>query len=154
MVRSDFTGMPSLVGRRLPIQKELLLVVDTSGSMSDIALARVVPLLDELFRTFSKVHLVQIDTELVGQYLLKKNQPLPPFKGGGGTNFLPPLNRFLHDKPFVENLVIYTDGAVTDGKKVAEAFPNILWLLTPAPEGRREPWMGDSYLFLPQATEG
>lgn len=127
------------VGIYLPSTKkeklELSAVIDSSGSISQDALAEFKGLLISLIRTFSnvRVHVIVNDAEVHDHFELT-NATVGKFKmmkvhGGGGTNFIPAFEAIAKERPHTQVIVFLTDGYGTFPEQSPAS--KVIWMLQP-----------------------
>jgi len=113
---------------------KLGVLIDTSASVpiddNGIfeSLSGVQQLLDNDKNTI--VHLIQIDTQIREQRIIKKVKDIKRFtyRGGGGTNLLPALIEFKKLK--VDCVLVFTDGRFRDLHSFVQQMPKrIMWIL-------------------------
>ena len=135
--RSDII-LPSLMSRTLG---EIMLVIDTSGSMDNYEMAKVLPEMDAILREFRKAELnvLQFDTRITWE---KKFTSLDsPIKvkqwkwyGRGGTNFKCWIDRVRKDRP--KACIVLTDGHPCDGWFTDPQVPTLFLMTTDV----KAPW--------------
>jgi len=127
------------VGIYLPSTKkeelELSAVIDSSGSISQDALAEFKGLLINLIRTFNnvRVHIIVNDAEVHDHFELT-DATVGKFKkmvihGGGGTNFIPAFEAIAKERPHTRVVVFLTDGYGTFPEQPPAS--KIIWMLQP-----------------------
>jgi hypothetical protein len=124
---------PVLPSFRPALDSEILIIVDTSGSMGHEELERAFGLIRKATK-ISKVYVLNIDTEIKGKpipiekYKVKSSMR---FVGRGGTNFadLERLSQILtpEQKRNIKLVILFTDGLVFEFPKT-NPLPNAKWL--------------------------
>ena len=117
-------------GRAKRALGELVVVVDTSGSLPDEALTAILAEIGEIGR---EVHLERIvivphDSRIYAPIELEPGQPAPDrLPGGGGTLFAPVLEWIANEAPDAIGAVWITDGDAFDWDSVREPSVPVLW---------------------------
>jgi len=113
-------------------ETELVVAVDTSGSMGSVDLRKSVNEIFEILKhTRHKITIIECDAKLQRVYEIERPSDIRPvFKGMGGTKFSP-VFKYIREHDLRKALLVYfTDG---DGEEVLEEKPvnkNTLWILT------------------------
>ncbi len=113
-------------------ETELVVAVDTSGSMDSVDLRKSVNEIFEILKqTRHKVTIIECDAKLQRVYELERPSDIRTvFKGRGGTKFSP-VFKYIREHDLRNALLVYfTDGS---GEEVLEEKPvnkNTLWILT------------------------
>lgn len=121
-----------LRGRLPRYETELVVAVDTSGSMDNVALKKAVAEIFELVKhTRHKVTLIECDADLQRIYRLERPSDLRTvFKGRGGTAFSP-VFRYLRENNLRDALLVYfTDGQGETALSEKPVNKHTLWVLT------------------------
>lgn len=115
---------------------EMGVIADLSGSMfyNQSRMTEVCSELQEIINSvgFDKLHLLPMEHEAHEEHMvtLQGNEPIPwdMFKGGGGTDFAPPIDYFRSNHPGLTVCIFLTDG---EGpcETAPPPFP-LLWLVT------------------------
>jgi len=124
---------PVLPSFRPALDSEILIIVDTSGSMRHEELERAFGLIRKAAKV-SKVYVLNIDTEIkekpipIEKYRIKSSMR---FVGRGGTNFTDlerlPQILTLEQKKNIKLVILFTDGLVS-GFPGNNPLPNAKWL--------------------------
>lgn len=122
--RTDFQNMGSVHD----LVTNLLVAVDTSGSVSDYDLTKFYGIVNKFFRHgIENIDVIQFDAEISEKTKFSKAQPRFNIKGRGGTSFQIVVDYFLAN-PGYDGLVIFTDGCAPTpdlrGRRI-----KILWVL-------------------------
>ena len=113
-------------------ETQLVVAVDTSGSMDSVDLRKAVNEIFEMLKnTRHKVTIIECDAKLQRAYELERPSDMKTvFKGRGGTKFSP-VFKYIREHDLRNALLVYfTDGG---GEEVLEEKPvnkNTLWVLT------------------------
>ena len=113
-------------------ETELVVAVDTSGSMDSVDLRKAVNEIFEMLKsTRHKVTIIECDAKVQRAYELERPSDMKTvFKGRGGTKFSP-VFKYIREHDLPNALLVYfTDGG---GEEVLEEKPvnkNTLWVLT------------------------
>lgn len=113
-------------------ETELVVAVDTSGSMDSLDLRKAMNEIFEILKASRhKVTIIECDAALQRVYNLDRPSDMKAvFKGRGGTRFSPVFG-YIREKDLRNALLVYfTDGA---GEEVLDEKPvnkNTLWILT------------------------
>jgi predicted metal-dependent peptidase len=133
-----FSFMPSLYK---PEVGEVILIVDTSGSISKDDLALVAGCLQDILGMYSKgFTLLYVDAELAGVQEIGPDDPLKlEAKGGGGTDFRPGFDWIEKEGREPKAVIYITDGYCNSFPEVEPPFP-VLWMLNNRNESFKAPW--------------
>jgi predicted metal-dependent peptidase len=117
--------IPGLPGWSREIQSNIVVVLDTSGSIVGPLLSQFVAEVRNI-TALNGVDAVLMTADAQVQQIIQPGEPFPStFQGGGGTNFIPALKAA---EDFQPNCIIYlTDGDGTYPK--SSQYP-VLWALT------------------------
>jgi len=119
-----FIGMPGL---KFNPKHEILVAVDTSGSVSTDELANFYTELNFIHKAGVKITVAQCDADISN---VQKFNPkdVVSIHGRGGTDFDPPMEYLNKNKSKYTCLVYFTDGACTP-PRVKTTRP-VLWVIT------------------------
>lgn len=125
---------PELRGRMTDRQVEVVVFIDTSGSMSNTEISYVLGEVQNMIKDIrATVEVVLVDTKVNAVYNNLRDVSNVSIKGRGGTNFDPAF-QYLHQtgKTNRNTLAVYfTDGwGETEDKINRHGFDNIYWVLT------------------------
>lgn len=120
-------------GRRTKATGEIVLVLDTSGSIGqrtyDRFLSEAQAVLDDLKP--DKVHLLSVSHVVADAVTLEAGDTVPAkLKGGGGTRFKPAFDWVAEHAHDVDVMVYLTDGYSNDLKDITNVEFPLLWLST------------------------
>ena len=121
----------SQMGSRYERKANILIAVDSSGSISDEDFNKFFKAIGNFFFCgIEKLDLIFFDVSLKSTkpVTLKKNFKLSEIKGKGGTNFQAPFDFFMEHTEY-DGLILFTDG---EGAipSVGEKRKAVLWILT------------------------
>ncbi len=116
---------PGLKVRR---RHRVIVVVDTSGSMTDAILAAVFGEVHHLYRRGAEVTIVECDAEVQATWAYRGIRPTAA-AGGGGTAFDPALE-WANGRPQRPDALIYLTDGYAPPPQVRPRMPT-LWLITP-----------------------
>lgn len=116
---------PGLKVRR---RHRVIVVVDTSGSMTDAILAAVFAEVHHLYRRGAEVTIVECDAAVQATWAYRGIRPTAA-AGGGGTAFDPAL-QWANDQPQRPDALIYLTDGYAHPPQVKPRMPT-LWLITP-----------------------
>lgn len=110
--------------------------IDTSGSVSDAAVFRLVAEVQDALRLHPQmnVRLFYFDTRLYGPHVLKPGSSVPPIQGRGGTDFTP----FFKASERATLRLIFTDGRANF--PAAPRQGSTLWVYTPGTTAHAPPF--------------
>ena len=116
--------------RHTPLQPHVVVIADSSGSVSDKAFTATLSEVDAMRRrTNAKVTLMVADTEVISVTEIKRLADVPKisFVGRGGTSFVQPLQRAVEEKA---DIIIY----ITDlmGEFPASCPVPVIWTIVPS----------------------
>jgi len=103
----------------------ILAAIDTSGSMTDETLAAISRELEFLTRDH-RVVVAECDCKIQAVY---RYRPIVCVKGGGGTDFRPPLECVFLRKHTVDLVIYFTDGWGPAPEN--RPYVPVIWVLTP-----------------------
>ena len=120
-------------GRRTKATGEIVLVIDSSGSIGqhtyDRFLSEAQAVLDDLKP--EKLHLLSVSHVVADDLTLEVGDTVPPkLKGGGGTKFKPAFDWVAKHAHDVDVMVYLTDGYSNDLKDITNVEFPLLWLST------------------------
>ena len=124
----------SQMGSRYERKANILVAVDTSGSISDENFSKFFKAINNFFFCgIEKLDAIFFDVALKKSrpLTLKKRFKLSEIQGKGGTNFQVPVDFFL-EHPEYDGLIIFTDGEASPPSLYGKKRP-ILWILTDRP---------------------
>ena len=129
------TGSYEIAGKRIREKLSLLLVIDTSGSMSTKELELFRGLIKNVQRELNpEIFIMHCDAEVQKVETLR-GQIIPcDFQGRGGTDFSPAFHeaKKLRIKP--DGVIFFTDGCGALEEGIADAF-RVIWVITPGNNG-------------------
>jgi predicted metal-dependent peptidase len=109
---------------------ELVVVVDTSGSLGDAALRRILGEIGEIGREIKidRITLLPHDHQVYTPIEIEAGQPVPDsLPGGGGTEFAPVLRWIEDNAADTVGVVWITDGDTSDWSSCAAPTVPVLW---------------------------
>lgn len=124
------TGMVC-AGRESKAAGELVVVIDTSGSIYDDLLTMFLDTVEEFLNEVKPrvLHLVSADYRVRETYELREGDIIPrKLKGGGGTAFVPSFEWAEENVPHCDGLVYITDGATYDLQDIHEPDFPVFWV--------------------------
>jgi predicted metal-dependent peptidase len=131
----------------------VLLAVDTSGSINQRAVDVFLSEVRGILRAYPHLRcdLYYADTELYGPHRMTPSSPIPPIKGGGGTDFRPFFARIpSYRPPWQPSVAIYlTDGYGTFPERQPRC--PVLWAVTPGGRALDHFPFGRAVRLLPSA---
>jgi predicted metal-dependent peptidase len=120
---------PEHLGRRRTHELSMVVVIDTSASMSDNILKELDAELKAICQRNARITVIHADCNVakIEQYEPRHN--LEKFFGRGGTDFNPAFKAITQMRPLPHLAVYFTDGA---GTPMQEDYGvDTLWVLTP-----------------------
>lgn len=138
---------PDAAGNRRRKKSNILVAIDTSGSVS-------MPEYREFFgqiKILSQVadfHVVECDTNICHEYDYKGREN-GTLHGGGGTSFQPPIDMFIANRKTYNALVYFTDGKSDIPKNTPK---DTLWVISSKGRRDRDRYRinGASVVFIPK----
>ena len=106
---------------------EIMIAIDTSGSIEQDSLSLFFKELFHIWRNGAEVMVVECDFTIRRKYLYK-GQVVQYALGKGGTNFNPPL-QYANEEYMPDALIYFTDGHAPP-PKIKSRSP-ILWIVSP-----------------------
>jgi predicted metal-dependent peptidase len=113
-------------GIKIKKKNRILVAIDTSGSIIEEELREFFSEIYHIWRQGAEVLIVECDAAIQQKYLYKGNTP-KTVKGGGGTDFTPPI-KYANEEFHPDAIIYFTDG-YADVPKVKSRCA-IMWLLT------------------------
>lgn len=131
--------------------KDLLIFIDSSGSISDKQINIFLTELLEITNSFNSIEckLGFFDSKLYKMYKLSTAEEITKIKsiGGGGTDCKECFNYAKNNKNDVSGIIIFTDGYLDFyNEKVSNGIP-VLWIITS--KDIEAPWGLSAYLEIP-----
>lgn len=120
-----YSGLPGLKRKRT---KNILVAIDTSGSVSSKELEAFLVEINGLLRSNVQITIIQVDTEISDICHIKKSV-INEFeiKGRGGTSFQPAIDYYQDNFREYNGLIYFTDGYASVPNSHTN---NILWVFT------------------------
>lgn len=118
-------------GEKSDYQGETHWLQDTSGSMSPSHIGACYVVGEKIRRKGILLTVYEFDGAFIREYPF---MGVPPqVKGGGGTMIQSTFDYIRKNKPWVKDVVVFTDGGIGDlGEEMPEGFRNVIWIV---PEG-------------------
>jgi predicted metal-dependent peptidase len=113
-------------GTRIKKRTNLVVVIDTSGSISPPDLSRFLSEVDRIWRAGADVEIVEAD-DCVNRISQYRGHPIGELQGGGGTDFDPAI-RYASERALLDGVIYFTDG---EGSLSLTCRKPVLWLITP-----------------------
>lgn len=136
-----FTGS---AGSQHKKRANVLVAIDTSGSVSDRELREFVSELTYMHKTGTRIHVLECDARIQREYDFKPGC-ITGVAGRGGTRFEPVIDYYKDHYREYETLIYLTDGGASLGFTVPQN--NMLWVISSA--GMRQDYPGKA-LYIPQ----
>jgi predicted metal-dependent peptidase len=117
-----------------------VIVMDTSGSISDEQLDQAVAEVNGILRTLriiDRVTVLAVDAEVRAVWTMSRRMSQREFPGGGGTKMEVGVAEAMRHKP--ELIIVITDG-LTDWPKRSPGVPVVICLIDPKHYGDRWRW--------------
>jgi predicted metal-dependent peptidase len=118
-----FYGNPAL---KIKLKKSTLVAIDTSGSVSNSELAEFFNEIYHIYKTGTKVTVVECDANIQRVYEYKGNLEDLSVQGRGGTDFEPVMKYLVEHKNEFDNLIYLTDGECCS--PATKPLKPILWV--------------------------
>ena len=138
---------PDAAGNRHRRKSQILVAIDTSGSVSMPEYREFMAQLTTLTAT-ANFHVVECDTRIVYEYDYVRH-PNEDLHGGGGTSFEPPVDMFIANRRKYDALVYFTDGECDIPSNTPK---ETLWVISSKgdqSDRRRYKVNGASVVFIP-----
>jgi predicted metal-dependent peptidase len=118
-----FYGNPAL---KIKLKKSTLVAIDTSGSVSNSELAEFFNEIYHIYKTGTKVTVVECDADIQRVYEYKGKLEDLSVHGRGGTSFEPVMQYLMKYKNDFDNLIYLTDGECCS--PATKPLKPILWV--------------------------
>lgn len=118
-----FYGNPAL---KIKLKKSTLVAIDTSGSVSNSELAEFFNEIYHIYKTGTKVTVVECDADIQRVYEYKGNLEDLSVQGRGGTDFEPVMQYLVEHRNEFDNLIYLTDGECCS--PATKPLKPILWV--------------------------
>jgi len=118
-----FYGNPAL---KIKLKKSTLVAIDTSGSVSNSELAEFFNEIYHIYKTGTKVTVVECDADIQRVYEYKGNLEDLSVQGRGGTSFEPVMQYLVEHRNEFDNLIYLTDGECSS--PATKPLKPILWV--------------------------
>lgn len=118
-----FYGNPAL---KIKLKKSTLVAIDTSGSVSNSELAEFFNEIYHIYKTGTKVTVVECDADIQRVYEYKGNLEDLSVQGRGGTSFEPVMQYLVEHRNEFDNLIYLTDGECSSPD--TKPLKPILWV--------------------------
>jgi predicted metal-dependent peptidase len=118
-----FYGNPAL---KIKLKKSTLVAIDTSGSVSNSELAEFFNEIYHIYKTGTKVTVVECDAAIQRVYEYKGNLEDLSVQGRGGTDFEPVMQYLVEHRNEFDNLIYLTDGECSS--PATKPLKPILWV--------------------------
>ena len=118
-----FYGNPAL---KIKLKKSTLVAIDTSGSVSNSELAEFFNEIYHIYKTGTKVTVVECDANIQRVYEYKGNLEDLSVQGRGGTDFEPVMQYLVEHRNEFDNLIYLTDGECSS--PATKPLKPILWV--------------------------
>lgn len=118
-----FYGNPAL---KIKLKKSTLVAIDTSGSVSNSELAEFFNEIYHIYKTGTKVTVVECDANIQRVYEYKGSLEDLSVQGRGGTDFEPVMKYLVEHKNEFDNLIYLTDGECSSPD--TKPLKPILWV--------------------------
>lgn len=132
----------SQMGSRYDYTTNILVAVDTSGSISDRDLKKFYSAINMFFKNgVKKLDVIQFDHKIQGEVQsLKKATPNIKIKGRGGTSFQPAYDYCAKHKEY-NGLIFFTDGYAFE-PKVPDTFKaKVVWVMDNENDYKANSWL-------------
>lgn len=124
--RKENIKFPDATGIKIKRKQNLLLAIDTSGSVSDSELKEFMNEIHHIYKTGVDITIIQCDTRIVSIEPYKGKFEIK-VKGRGGTLFDPVLEYFNANNKRFNSLIYFTDGECYAHVKPKNP---VLWVLS------------------------
>jgi len=118
-----FYGNPAL---KIKLKKSTLVAIDTSGSVSNSELAEFFNEIYHIYKTGTKVTVVECDADIQRVYEYKGSLEDLSVQGRGGTSFEPVMQYLVEHRNEFDNLIYLTDGECSS--PATKPLKPILWV--------------------------
>ena len=133
-----------LAGIKLKHKHDILVAIDTSGSVSDKELKDFMSEIYHIWKAGANIDIVECDAKINRMYPFKGTFD-GKFNGRGGTDYRPVIDYYNASRKYYSTLVFFTDGyAPTNTFKVLK---QMIWVITSnGNRNNRYPWYS---IFIP-----
>lgn len=130
------------MGSRYEYTTNILVAVDTSGSISNKDLNKFFSAINQFFKNgVKKLDVIQFDHEIQGEVQsLKKAKPNIQVRGRGGTDFQPAYDYCAKHKEY-NGLIFFTDGYAFEPKVPDNFKAKVVWILDNEDDYNANSWL-------------
>lgn len=119
--------LPDSRGVRMKRKPEILIGVDTSGSISDNDLVEFFSEIKHIYKTGVSITVAEFDTQIQNTFLFDGSQKIE-IKGRGGTDATCVIDYFKQHKKGFSSCIIFTDGYLSTFK--LPVCQSLIWVIT------------------------
>lgn len=124
--RTESAGQ--LLASRLPSSTQVVVLIDTSASITTEYLTRAITEIGALCETLGVgIRVITIDADIQSDIEITDVEGLK-LTGNGGSNFIPAFTR-LKEEFFTGTVIAFTDGDITVPKQRPDGLRDVLWIV-------------------------
>lgn len=125
--RKESRRYPDAAGAQHTKRSNVLVAIDTSGSVSDHELREFVSELTYMHKAGTHIHVLECDADISREYDFKPGC-IKGVTGRGGTDFHPVIDYYTQRYKQYETLIYFTDGGASLDLRVPQN--NMLWVIS------------------------
>jgi predicted metal-dependent peptidase len=114
-------------GLKIKKKHNILVAIDTSGSVSDDELMDFFSEIYHIYKTDCRIEIIECDTRITDQYIYT-GKFRGKVTGRGGTDFQPVIDYYNENKGKYTVLIFFTDGGAPIDK--LKPFKKMIWVIT------------------------
>ena len=142
--RKESRRYPDAAGAQHTKRSNVLVAIDTSGSVSEHELREFVSELTYMHKAGTHIHVLECDADISREYDFKPGC-IKGVTGRGGTDFHPVINYYTQRYKQYETLIYFTDGGASLDLRVPQN--NMLWVISS--KGLHQDYPG-KVLYIPK----
>lgn len=143
--RKESRRFVGAAGSKHTKQAEVLVAIDTSGSVNEQELHEFFSELTYMHKTGTKIHVLECDAAIQHEYDYKPGC-VTKVHGRGGTRFEPVIDYYKEHYKRYETLIYFTDGEASLNFTVPQN--NMLWVISS--QGSKNDYPGGKVIYIPK----
>ena len=143
--RKESRRFVGAAGSKHTKRAEVLVAIDTSGSVNEYELHEFFSELTYMYKTGTKIHVLECDAAIQHEYDYKPGC-VTQVHGRGGTRFEPVIDYYKEHYKRYETLIYFTDGEASLNFTVPQN--NMLWVISS--QGSKNDYPGGKVIYIPK----